>query len=134
MFYTFNAADMIMKTLPHVTMTITQSLAGGHPLVDGIAMRLTCRAYNNSIYSLDKFIDMRWSGLGLQRKSLWITESKISKHRGYATKHLYFRPCLEYHAGEYTCHLTVRDKDNSTFVISKIMKLKSKYHNGIVHY
>lgn len=121
---------MIKKTLSRVNVTITQSLTGGHPLVDGIAMRLICRAYNNSIYSLDKFIDMRWTGV---KKSLWITESQISKQRDFATKTLYFRPCLEYHAEEYTCQLTVRDQDNSTFVINKIMKLKSKYHNGTVH-
>ena len=126
MFIYIQYADVITKALPQVTMTITQSLGSGHPLLDGTALRLVCKASNSSSYSLDKFVDMKWTGIGLWKKSLWVKESRIDKYQNAIVKALLFHPCLEYHAGEYTCHLTVKDENNSTFMINKTVELKSK--------
>ena len=119
--------EVIQKVHPQIKMTITQALGDGHPLVDGVPLKFTCKAFANNNYRLDKFVDMKWTGVGFQ-KSLWVKQSPIKKQQSYIERVLQFRPCLEYHAGDYTCHLTVRDKDGSTFMVNETKQLKRKYH------
>ena len=112
---------------PQIKMTITQALGDGHPLVDGVPLKFTCKAFSDNEYGLDKFIDMRWTGVGF-KKSLWVKQFDIKREQDHIERVLQFRPCLEYHAGDYTCHLTVRDKDGSTFMVNETKELKRKYY------
>ena len=118
---------IIQKVRPQIKMTITQALGDGHPLVDGVPLKFTCKVFSDNYYRLDEFIDMKWTGVSI-KKSLWVTEHPIKKERDHIERKLEFRPCLEYHAGDYTCHLTVRGKDGSTFTVEQTKQLKRKYH------
>ena len=104
-------------------MTVTRGLGDGHPLVDGTPIKLTCIAFRDENYSVYNFADVGWTG---GKYSLWMTHSKIRRNYKYIQRTVIFRPYLEYHAGEYTCHLTVKDENNSTFMINKTVELKSK--------
>ena len=123
--------EVIQKVRPQVKVMITQALGNRHPLVDGVPQTLTCQVFSDENYGLDKFIDMRWSGVSFQ-KSLWVKQYPIKKEKDHIERKLEFRPCLEYHAGDYTCHLTVRDKDGSTFMVNETKQLKRKYHIYVI--
>ena len=112
---------------PQIKMTITLALGDGHPLVDGVPLKFTCKAFSDNNYGLDKFIDMTWTGVSF-KKSLWVKQFDIKRQQDHIERVLQFRPCLEYHAGDYTCHLTVKDKDGSTFVVNETKELERKYH------
>ena len=105
-------------------MTVTRGLGDGHPLVDGTPIKLTCIAFRDENYSVYNFADVGWTGV---KYSLWITQSEIKRSYKYIQRTLTFRPCLEYHAGEYTCHLTVKDIFGYKFLVNKTIKLESKY-------
>ena len=117
--------EVIQKNV-HPQMTITQALGDGHPLVDGVPLKFTCKVFSDNNYRLDEFIDMKWTGVSI-KKSLWVKEYPIKKEKDHIERMLEFRPCLEYHAGDYTCHLTVRNKDGSTFTVDQTKQLKRKY-------
>ena len=123
--------EVIQKVRPQVKAMITQALGNRHPLVDGVPQTLTCQVFSDENYGLNKFIDIRWSGVSFQ-KSLWVKQYPIKKENDHIERKLEFRPCLEYHAGDYTCHLTVRDKDGSTFMVNKTKQLKRKYHIYVI--
>ena len=112
---------------PQIKMTITQALGDRHPLVDGVPLKFTCKAFSDNEYGLDKFVDIEWTGVSF-KKSLWVKQLDTKRQPDHIERVLQFRPCLEYHAGDYTCHLTVRDKDGSTFMVNETKELKRKYH------
>ena len=117
--------EVIQKVYPQIKMTITQALGDGHPLVDGVPLKFTCKAFSDNNYGLDKFVDIKWTGVSF-KKSLWVKQFEIKRQHDHIERVLQFRPCLEYHAGDYTCHLTVRDKDGSTFMVNETKELKRK--------
>jgi len=67
--------------------------------------------------NLTYHIDMSWSGKGL--KSLWISQLQVLKQGKWTMRKLYFRPWLDSHAGNYTCHANVKDTDNSELIVNK---------------
>ena len=80
-------------------------------IVDALRMSLTCTATvgkNNLIR-----YDMRWSGMNLDN-SLWIQQSHVKKEGDYIEKKLFFKPWLDSLAGEYTCHLFVKNHPHAT--------------------
>ena len=96
-------------------MNITQLMQW--PLIDAIAMQLTCTASVG--WNLDDFVDMKWTGPGLQR-SLWIEQADLVKHKNCFERTLQFRPWLDTHAGEYTCHLIMKNNNNSVYQSIKV--------------
>ena len=107
-----------------VQLNITQ-LIPWPPLVDGITMKLTCTALIDANNSLVRFVDMQWSGPGLN-KSLWVKQSGMKKQQYEFERTLHFDPWLDSHAGEYTCRIIMKDKDDKTFTIDKIKEVKHK--------
>ena len=99
---------------PDVKMKITQ-LITWPPLVDGINMKLTCIAKRKY-----DFITIKWTG----KKSIWVKQSEITKQGDSIKVDLLFIPWLESHAGVYTCHLVMKDKNNSTFMLNKDVEVK----------
>ena len=101
----------------HVELKITQLM--DFSLIDGYRMHLTCMASISNKY-LTSYVDMTWSGMGLQQ-SLWVEQSGSKKEEGYIERKLLFEPWLDLHAGEYTCKLVIKDKGkmNDDFVVDK---------------
>ena len=118
----FVGAFNILHSQVHLNIT---QLIPWPPLVDGITMKLTCTALIDSNYSVTRFIDMQWTGLGLH-KSLWVKQLEIKKRQYGFERTLYFDPWLDSHAGVYTCRLIMKNKDNDTFVIDKTKEVKGK--------
>ena len=100
-----------------VEMKITQSITWP-PLVDGINMKLTCIAERKY-----DFITIKWTG----KKSIWVKQSEITKQGDSIKVDLLFIPWLESHAGVYTCRLVMKDKNNSTFMLNKDVKVKGMH-------
>ena len=80
---------------------------------DGYRMYLKCVVSVNSNHR----VDMRWSGRGLQQ-SLWARQAHVTRQGGCIERKLFFKPWLDFHAGEYTCNLNISD-NNSKFVTVK---------------
>ena len=91
------------------------------PLLDAVRYGLTCKACDSKF----NLVNINWSGVRYQ-KSVWITELQVKRVGFCIERDLDFRPYLEYHAGDYTCHLTIKDNDGSTFVVNKTVNIKSK--------
>ena len=114
----------IPKYLPkdlHVELEITQTM--GLALIDGYRMHLIC---SNSKSSNDAiaYVDMSWSSMGL--RSLWVKQSDAERQDDYIERKLFFEPWLDQHAGEYTCHLTVKVNNSHTVTVNKTYILSGK--------
>ena len=116
-------ADVIKKALPQVEIMVTGASRKKLPLLDAVRYTLTCKACDNKF----NLVDINWSGVRYL-KSIWITESQLKRDRICIERELEFRPYLDYHVGDYTCHVTIEDNDGSTFVVNKTVKIKSKYN------
>ena len=95
------------KTWP--TMKIVQSMEfsiNGVLIIDALVMSLKCTATVGK-NNLAKY-DMTWSGMDLEH-SLWIKQSHVTKQGDNIERTLLFMPWLNSHAGEYTCHLVIRN-------------------------
>ena len=103
---------------PDVEMNITQSIPWP-PLVDAINMKLTCIAERK--YDFIEFVAIKWTG----KKSIWVTQSEITKQGDSIKVDLLFSPWLESHAGVYTCQLVMEDKNSSRFMLNnKVVEVK----------
>ena len=98
----------------HVELEITQTM--GFALLDGYRMHLTCSTSKSNNTAI-AYVDMRWSGMGL--RSLWVKQSEVKKQNDYIERKLFFEPWLDQHAGEYTCHLTVKVNNSHTVTVNK---------------
>ena len=121
-----------------VELEITQTM--GFALIDGYRMHLTCST-SKSNNSAIAYVDMRWSGIGL--RSLWVKQSDVNKQNDSIERKLFFEPWLDQHAGEYTCHLTVKvnnshtatANNSHTVTVNKTYLLSGKCYNIIwLHY
>ena len=96
-------------------------------IVDALTMSLTCTATvgknNFACYG------MRWSGMNLEN-SLWIQQSDIKKEGDYIEKKLFFKPWLDSLAGEYTCHLFVKNHPHAT-AYNRSHVISGKYVNHL---
>ena len=65
---------------------------------------------------------MKWSGDDLGH-SLWISQSEVRKQGNNIERDLIFKPWLDSHKGEYTCHLVIKDQvvHKKSFVISGML-------------
>ena len=106
----------------HVEIKITQTM--GLALIDGYRMHLTCLASKSSNNTIT-YVDMKWSGVGLLQ-SLWVQNSDVKKNNDHIEQKLYFEPWLDQHAGDYTCHVTLKD-NNHTFTVNKTYTVSGKY-------
>ena len=121
------SVNLPVDVLPdlHVELKITQTM--GLALVDGYRMHLTCMASKSSDNAIT-YVDMKWSGVGLLQ-SLWVQNSDVKKQNNdYIERKLFFEPWLDQHAGDYTCHVIVKD-NNRTFTVNKTYTVSGKYHN-----
>ena len=108
--------DVINNSYPHIQMNITQIMEMS--LVDGYNMCLLCMASvtnNNQTYD----VIMRWSGIGLQQ-SLWVNQLPVVTYKNCIVRKLCFAPWLSSHAGEYTCHVHVKDDHKFEFTVNQI--------------
>jgi len=108
----FINTDVTINLKPHVQINITQSM--DLPMIESFRMYLTCMA---SVNKGNYHVDIKWSGKGL--KSLWITQLQVMKQGKLTMRKLYFHPWLDSHAGNYTCHVNVKDTDNSELIVNK---------------
>lgn len=109
-------------------MNITQSME--RSLVDGFTMCMICMASvikGNSTYH----VDMRWSGVGLQQ-SLWVNQLQVMRHRNCIVRKLCFSPWLDSHAGEYTCHVVMKDDVNFIIILNKTCTVNGMLHIVVV--
>jgi len=82
-----------------VEVYITQSMDVS--LIDGLRMNLVCTVLS------DVEASIHWSGVGL--KSMWVHQSSVSRQANKCRRRLSFKPWLDVHAGEYTCHVTMKN-------------------------
>ena len=94
-------------TLP--VMEIHQSVELS--VADALIMSLTCTATIEKNDTVGYY--MGWSGMDL-KYSLWIQQSPVTRQGGYIKRKLYFKPWLDFLAGEYTCHLYMKDQPHAT--------------------
>ena len=87
---------------------------------DGYRMYLTCVASVNSSHR----VDMRWSGKAFPQ-SLWIQQAHVMRQGDYIERKLIFKPWLDFHAGEYTCNLIVKD-NKFKFTVKKTTVVNGK--------
>ena len=114
----------------HVELEITQTMRLA--LIDGYRMHLICLNSKSSNDAI-AYVDMSWSGMGL--RSLWVKQSDVKKQNDYIERKLFFEPWLDQHAGEYTCHLTVKVNNSHTVTVNKTYLLSGKCYNIIwLHY
>ena len=113
--------DVIKKALPQVEIMVTAPSWKKEPLLDAVKYGLTCKACDSKF----NLVGINWSGIRYQ-KSIWIAELKVKRVGFCIERDLVFRPYLEYHVGDYTCHVTIKDNDGSTFVVNKTVNIKSK--------
>ena len=121
--------DVTVSMYPHVLMNITQSMEMA--LVDGYSMCLTCMA---SVIgsNVTRNVIMRWSGVGLQQ-SLWVNQLPVVTHRHCVVRKLCFTPWLSSHAGDYICHVDVKNDFNFELTLNKSFTVNGMYSNsGIV--
>ena len=106
-------------------MDITQSIIWP-PLIDGIILKLTCIAERK--YEFIEFVTIKWTGEGLE-KSIWVKQSGIKKQKDSFKIDLLFMPWLDSHAGEYTCHVEMKDINSSTITLTekKVIEVKGTY-------
>ena len=115
----------MVHLLVHVELKITQTM--GLALIDGYRMHLTCLASKSNNITI-AYVDMKWSGTGLLQ-SLWVKQSDVKKQNDQIERKLFFEPWLDLHAGEYTCHLTIKDDNNDTFTVKKTYIVSGKCYN-----
>jgi len=89
-------------------------------ITDALRMSLKCTATVGK-NNLARY-DMKWSGVHSEH-SLWIQQSHITKKGDNIERSLTFKPWLDLLAGEYTCHLVVKNHPstmmhNKSYVIS----------------
>ena len=127
--YIYMCTDVTVSMHPHVLMNITQSIEMS--LVDGYSMCLTCMASVVNSNVTHNTI-MRWSGVGLQQ-SLWVNQLPSVTHRHCIVRKLCFTPWLSSHAGEYICHVDVKNDLNFELTVNKSFTVNGMYSNsGIV--
>ena len=104
------------RTLPVMKINQTVELS----VADALIMSLTCTATvgnnNTARYT------MRWSGMNLNH-SLWIEQPSVTRQEDYVKRKLFFKPWLDFLAGEYTCHLFMTNQPhaivyNKSYVIN----------------
>ena len=118
---------MIKKLPPQIPVNIVESMIFP-PMVDALNMRLTCTALvNKNNYSL---VGITWTGVGI--KSIWVTLSRIIEEKDCIKRDLLFRPWLHVHIGKYTCHLIIKDQDNSTFMLHRTVTVNGMYVSIII--
>jgi len=106
----------------HVQINITQSM--DLSMIEGFRMYLICMASvieGNSTYH----IDIRWSGEGL--RSVWVEQLQVMAEGNWTVRKLHFQPWLDTHAGTYTCHVDVKDTDNSKLTVEKTITLNGMH-------
>jgi len=89
-------------------------------IIDALRTSLKCTATvgkNNLVR-----YDMKWSGVRSEH-SLWIQQSHVTKKGDDIERSLIFKPWLDSLAGEYTCHLVLKNHPsammhNKSFTIS----------------
>jgi len=101
-------------------LNITQSMESS--LTDGYKMCLTCVASISSNKLTNYVADMKWSGVGLQQQSLWVHQYHTKIQDDRIERKLLFNPWLDSHAGEYTCHLVI--KNNSILTVKKSIMVR----------
>ena len=117
-FYPFNAGGLH----PHVEFDVAQSVVWP-PFIDGINLELLCKA---SVKNGDEIVAIEWTGVGAH-KSLWVQQSDITKRNNHVERRVMLKPWLESHAGIYTCHLAIKDKQASIYIMYKAIEVKGKH-------
>ena len=102
-----------------VVVNITQSMDVS--LIGGYRMKLVCAVFTN-IETDPANVAIRWSGMGL--KSMWVHQSSVSHQADKYQRQLSFRPWLDIHAGQYTCHVMMKD---SQCTVEKTITVGSMY-------
>ena len=92
-------------------------------ITDGLRMTLTCTTTVGK-NNLARY-DMRWTGMDLEH-SLWIEQLHVTKQGGEIERKLFFRPWLDSLAGQYTCHLFMRNHPHAT-VYNKTFAISGMY-------
>ena len=98
-------------------------------ITDALRMSYTCTATVGK-KNLAHY-DMRWSGMDLEH-SLWIEQSNVhvSKNGDSIERRLLFRPWLDSLAGEYTCHLFMKNHPHAT-MYNKSFVISGMYITGM---
>ena len=102
-------------------MDLTQLMVW-RPKVDALNTKLLCTVLISKNF---KVVDIHFTGIGL--KSIWVTQFKIRREKGYMKRSLLFIPWLDIHTGEYTCHLVIKYKNNSITTMNKTLTMDGKY-------
>ena len=96
-------------------------------ITDGLRMSLSCTATVGK-NNLARY-DMRWTSMDLEH-SLWIEQSHVNKQGDNVERKLLFKPWLDSLAGEYTCHLFMKNHPHAT-TYNKTFMITGMYITGI---
>ena len=120
------AVMYVGSVLPDVEIQTTQQVTWP-PYLDALNMKLTCKAKVKSGHGPVSFVNIKWTGVGLQ-KSIWVKQSNMVLSNNNAEIHISFVPWLVSQAGMYTCHVVAKGEQSRIFMVEKTVEVKSKYY------
>ena len=67
------------------------------------------------------------SAITKKNNHVWVQRSDITKRNNHVERRVMLKPWLESHAGIYTCHLAIKDKQASIYIMYKAIEVKGKH-------